>query len=53
MVEAFKKGFSEKAFKDAADNLGATAAWEGPKECLRTMEIIGSRNSRVAGRGSA
>ena len=40
LAECFKKGFAEQGFKDAADNLGATAAWAGPEESLKTMERI-------------
>lgn len=47
LAEAFKKGFAEQGFKDAADNLGATAAWASPEESLRTMERIDQLYSRV------
>ena len=47
LAEAFKKGFAEQGFKDAADNLGATAAWAGPEESLKTMERIDQLYSRV------
>jgi tripartite-type tricarboxylate transporter receptor subunit TctC len=40
LAECFKKGFAEQGFKDAADNLGATAAWASPAESLKTMERI-------------
>ena len=47
LAEVFKKGFAEQGFKDAADNLGATAAWAGPEDSLKTMERIDQLYSRV------
>jgi len=47
LAEAFKKAFAEPDFKKAADNLGATAAWAGPEDCLKTMEKIDQIYLRV------
>ncbi len=47
LAEAFKQGFAEQAFREAADNLGATAAWAGPEDSLKTMERIDQIYSRV------
>lgn len=47
LAGAFKKAFSEQAFKDAADNLGATAAWEGPEGSMRAMEKLDQVYLRV------
>jgi tripartite-type tricarboxylate transporter receptor subunit TctC len=40
LAETFKKGFSEQAFKEAADHLGATGAWEGPEDSLKGMDRL-------------
>lgn len=47
LAEAFKKGFAEQAFKDAADNLGAMAAWASPQECTKTMEKVDELYQRI------
>lgn len=47
LAEAFKKGFAEQAFKDAADNLGATAAWKDPEGCMKAMEKLDQTYQRV------
>lgn len=47
LAEAFKKAFSEQGFKDAADNLGATAAWEGPEGSMKAMERLDQIYQRV------
>ena len=47
LAEAFKKGFAEQAFKDAADNLGATAAWASPEDSMKTMEKIDEIYQRI------
>jgi tripartite-type tricarboxylate transporter receptor subunit TctC len=47
LADAFKKAFAEPGFKEAADNLGATAAWAGPEDCLKTMEKIEQLYLRV------
>lgn len=47
LAEAFKKAFSEKGFKEAADHLGATAAWEGPEDSLKSMEKLDNLIQRV------
>ena len=40
LAEAFKKGVSEPGYASAMDNLGCTAAWEGPAESLITLDKI-------------
>ena len=40
LSEAFKKAFSENEFRETADHLGGTAAWEDPAGSLRTMEKV-------------
>jgi tripartite-type tricarboxylate transporter receptor subunit TctC len=47
LAEAFKKAFSEPAFKEAADHLGATAAWEGPEGCVRAMDKLDQLYQKV------
>ena len=38
LAEAFKKGCSEKGYKESMDNLGLLAAWENPADSLKSME---------------
>jgi tripartite-type tricarboxylate transporter receptor subunit TctC len=38
LTEAFKKGFSEQGFQEAAENLGGTAAFAGPEDTLKAMD---------------
>jgi tripartite-type tricarboxylate transporter receptor subunit TctC len=40
LAAAFQKGFAEKAFMDAANSLGATGAWEGPEDSLKSMDRL-------------
>ncbi len=40
LAEAFKKAVNEQGFKETADNLGATAAWESPEGSMRSMEKL-------------
>ena len=47
LAEAFKKAFAEEAFKEAADKLGATAAWEGPEGSMKAMEKLDQIYQRV------
>lgn len=47
LADAFKKAFAEQGFKDAADNLGAIAAWADPEESLKTMERIDQIYQRI------
>ena len=47
LTEAFRKGFSEQGFKDAADALGATGAWEGPEDSLKGMDRLDQLTQRV------
>jgi tripartite-type tricarboxylate transporter receptor subunit TctC len=47
LSEAFKKAFSEQGFRDAADSLGATGAWESPEESLRGMDRLDELTQRV------
>jgi tripartite-type tricarboxylate transporter receptor subunit TctC len=47
LADAFKRAFSEQGFKDGADHLGATGAWEGPEESLRGMDRLDELTRRV------
>lgn len=47
LSECFKKAFAEEAFKEAADQLGATAAWEGPEGSIKAMEKLDQIYQRV------
>jgi tripartite-type tricarboxylate transporter receptor subunit TctC len=47
LAEAFRKGFSEQGFKDGADHLGATGAWEGPEDSLKGMDKLDELTRRV------
>jgi tripartite-type tricarboxylate transporter receptor subunit TctC len=47
LADAFKKGFSEQAFKDASDKFGATAAWASPEDSLKTMDQIDEIYKRI------
>jgi len=40
LAEAFRKGFSEQGFKDAVEQLGGTAAWDGPENSLKAIERV-------------
>ena len=47
LAEVFRKAFNEPAFKEAADNLGATAAWDSPVGSMRSMETLDQLYQRV------
>ena len=47
LAEAFKKGVAEPAYASAMDNLGCTAAWEGPAESLSTLDKIEAMTVKV------
>jgi tripartite-type tricarboxylate transporter receptor subunit TctC len=47
LADAFRKGFSEQAFKDTSDNLGATEEWQSPEDSLKTMEKVDQLYQRV------
>lgn len=47
LAEAFKKAVNEQSFKDTADNLGATAAWESPEGAMRSMEKLDQLYQRI------
>jgi len=47
LAEAFRKGFAEKEFIEAADHLGATAAWESPEGTMKAMEKMEQLYLRV------
>ena len=40
LAQAFKKGVAEPGYVTGMDNLGCTAAWEGPADSLKTMDRI-------------
>jgi len=50
LAGAFRKGFSEQGFKDAADSLGATGARQGPEESLKGMDRLDELAQRVVKR---
>jgi tripartite-type tricarboxylate transporter receptor subunit TctC len=47
LAEAFKKAVGERGFKEAADNLGATAAWESPEGSIKSMEKLDQLYQRI------
>lgn len=47
LADAFRKAAAEKAFKDGAENLGGTAAWEGPEGAMKSMERVEQLYLRV------
>ena len=38
LAEAFKKGCSEKGYKDGMDNMGISGAWENPADSTKSVE---------------
>ena len=50
LAEAFKRGFSEQTFKEAAANLGAVGAWENPEGSMKSMERVDQLYQRVVKR---
>jgi tripartite-type tricarboxylate transporter receptor subunit TctC len=47
LSEAFKKGFSEKAFVDALDSLECVGGWESPESSMKSLEEIDRIYQRV------